>query len=353
MKKNLIYGGLLISALMLAGCSKATEAPVIVVDDSTDEMAYTLVAAAIDDVILTDKMKCTYVQTSDQEVFFDVTGKYVDKVYVKEGETVKKGDLLCELSSGYLEDEIETLEYNIARNELTLTFLDNKELLDKQDVWLLGLSADDAKEKISIVEEKYNKERVAVNDALEFDRLELNKRQKELKASRLYASIDGIIYSLKDNLEGSTSKADTVIMKIVDNTDCLFETDQLQFKEYIEKDQIIDMNSVYSSAAGDYQLIPYDYDNWTDKMLFSVYSGPDSAVIDVGTQGTVIIELDRKENVLCLPKETIHFADGESYVYILNEDNMREVKWVETGLIGDTAIEILSGLKEGDKVVRR
>ena len=82
-------------------------------------------------------------------------------------------------------------------------------------------------------------------------------------------------------------------------------------------------------------------------------SGPENAGIDVGTAGTIQVVADRRENVLCIPLSAIHTADDGSYVYVLNEDNMREVKWVETGLAGDDTVEILSGLTEGERVIRK
>jgi hypothetical protein len=40
-------------------------------------------------------------------------------------------------------------------------------------------------------------------------------------------------------------------------------------------------------------------------------------------------------------------------VYILNENGQREAAWIVTGISGGGVTEIVSGLKEGDKVIRR
>ena len=55
--------------------------------------------------------------------------------------------------------------------------------------------------------------------------------------------------------------------------------------------------------------------------------------------------------MLTVPLKAVHLASGKSYVYVLGEGNMREVKWIETGLFGDETVEILSGLTEGEKVI--
>ena len=76
----------LICVLCLAGCGKTEEAPLVMVDSEEDVVSFNLIPVTYDDVLKVGKIDCTYVQTNSQEVSFNQTGKYVDKVYVKEGE---------------------------------------------------------------------------------------------------------------------------------------------------------------------------------------------------------------------------------------------------------------------------
>ncbi len=59
----------------VSACGKKEEAPFIKVNDSEDVVSYSLVPVTIDDVILTQKVECTYAQTKEQEVSFDTTGR--------------------------------------------------------------------------------------------------------------------------------------------------------------------------------------------------------------------------------------------------------------------------------------
>ena len=61
----------------------------------------------------------------------------------------------------------------------------------------------------------------------------------------------------------------------------------------------------------------------------------------------------RKENALYLPNECIRNAGDKNYVYVVTDEGLRDVVWVTTGLKGDGVTEIVEGLKEGDKVIRR
>ncbi len=358
MKKRALIINLIMSALLLSSCGKAEEIPPVAIETEASEMSYTFSYAAIDDVSIIKKLKCTYVQTNEQEVSFDVTGKYVDKVYVKSGDTVKKGDLLCELSSESLQNSIDSLEYKIKKNELKLSYLDNQELLDRQDIWIAniyyGQSLEATNEKLAQLEKNYESQRISYKDALEFDKEELSLKKKELNNSRLYATMDGVVMDLKSDLEGSTSKEGDVIMKIVDSSDCLFEISEPDYMNYFNEGDIVTMTIVYTSAAGDYELTPYEIDSWTlDKQVFEVISSPDNVSIEVGTTGTIKLTTELKEDVLSLPTECVHEANEEAYVYVMNDDGMREVKWIKIGLIGDSKTEILEGLNEGDKVIKK
>lgn len=345
-------------AMLAAGCGPQEEAPTVVVDSEESVISYSLVNASMDSVVLTQRLDCTYVQTNDQEVSFDVTGKFVDKVYVKNGDDVKKGDLLCELSSSALEEEIEKLTYNIEKNELKLSNLDMNEALDIQDRWVavegMGFfDPDSVNESVVAIKENYDRQRVLINDALEFDREELALKKKELANSRVYATMDGRVYKLKDHLEGSTTKAGTVIMTIVDRDNCLFMVKGIEGKEYFKDGEYVDMNVSYSTASGDYLLLPYDMDNWTENMMFSIYTGPDTGSPEVGTMGTISVVVEEKDNVLSIPRDVLHLAEDKAFVYTLSPDNNREIRYIEVGLIGDDRVEVLSGLTDGEKVVKK
>lgn len=352
--KFILTAFLLILSFALCGCGDNEEVPFINVDSQENIITYALVNVGYEDVVLTQKIDCVYVQTSEQEVSFDVTGKYVDKVYVKAGDKVKKGDVLCELSSKALEESIEDLEYRINRNELLLSFLDQDEHLDIQNVWLtMGGNRERAEEAVENIQAQYELTRQGYNDSLEFDRAELAEKKAELRRSRIYATMDGVIYKIKDNLEGSTTRKGEVIISVVDNKECLFAVKNTDYKDIFKEGETVPMRIPYSSAAGEYELLPKDMDNWDDKLLFTVYTGPDNTEIEVGTTGSITATIDSRTKVLALPKNVVHQADGKSYVYIINENNVREVKWIETGLFGDTNVEIISGLEEGEKVVKK
>ncbi len=73
--------------------------------------------------------------------------------------------------------------------------------------------------------------------------------------------------------------------------------------------------------------------------------------VRLGQTASVGVTIDRAENVLTLPSAVITTAGGRSTVTVL-ENGRQTVKVVETGIKGTSGTEIVSGLDEGDQVVR-
>lgn len=346
----------------LSGCTAVNpDENMVVVDQEVSSIAYEFALVEKGNVTKTEKIPCTYRQTNEQEVAFAISGKYIDKVYVKEGDTVKKGDLLAELSSEELERNIEDLQYAIKRNELLLEHAEVDEAYDLSGLWVnfiyfSGGTSEDEKnlnKNLDAVKRNYRYKNEDYQDALALDKQKLADYQRDLKASRLYASMDGVVYKLKNRLERSTSQKDEVIMHIVNTSECIFETTSPEAVKSIKEGELLEMSIVYGDAAGTYEVRPWHMSEWNEKQYFEVVDGPDNTGIEVGTSGSMKIIIAEKQNVPCVPMDAVHSADGKSFVYMMDEDGMREVVWVETGLVGDNMVELISGIAEGDKVIRR
>lgn len=67
--------------------------------------------------------------------------------------------------------------------------------------------------------------------------------------------------------------------------------------------------------------------------------------------GTVTVLIEEKKDVLYVPKSAITEVNGKEIVYVENEDGIRSIQYIETGLHADNKVEIKDGLKLGDKVI--
>ena len=118
--------------------------------------------------------------------------------------------------------------------------------------------------------------------------------------------------------------------------------------EYL-KDMEYVVISVSGSSAAEYEAIPELTEDGSG-LRFILTGDSASAMIMENTNGSIIVELGRKENVLSVPKAAVHRAGDKVYVYVVDKDGYRRYREVQTGLEGDTRIEILSGLEAGETV---
>lgn len=351
-----------IVSLVCVGCGAvATEEPIIMVDASPDEIVYKLEEISVGDVRKTERVSCEYVQTKQQEVAFDVGGKIIYRVHVKNGDKVAPGDLLVELEDGDIEDQIALLEYQISKNELMLGYLDKAEEFDMQNsyfslVYDSGKTEDDVKDKEKrdeSIAEDYTYQREDIEDNLEFDRRKLEKLKGDLAANRIYATMAGKVINVKKDLEGTTAKRGDVIMNIVDNENGIFESKDTEAASYFQDGVTVPMSISYGDAKGDYELMPYNMSSWGETEQFSIVDRPEGSTIEVGCSGTITATSGMKQSVNRIPLSALYTADDKYYTYVLDEDNMKNVVFIEIGLIGDDYAEVLGGIEVGTKVVRR
>lgn len=356
-KRRTLVGMCLAAVVLLGGCGEASpeQESHVAVENANDKIEYSYLTAEIGDVVVTRSINCTYRQQKEQELSFGITGRQGMKFYVNEGEHVKKGTLLAELAVTSLEEQVEDLEYSIARNELLLKHIELNEALDRSQSWVdyiynHFMDEERNQKNLESIEESYRYQREDCEDALEVDRVELARVKRELAYSRIYAGMDGMVYKINKN---HTSKAGETVITIVDDSQCLFEMEDPEYADYFPEGEPVAMKISSGMAAGEYELLPYDREHWGKVQQFSVLSGPVTTGIEMGTRGTIQLVTESRTQVLCVPKAAIHSADEKYYVYVTDKDNMRQIRWVEVGLIGDTSVEILSGLEAGERVVRK
>jgi len=75
-----------------------------------------------------------------------------------------------------------------------------------------------------------------------------------------------------------------------------------------------------------------------------------STFLRAGYSATADIVLDRREQVLAINEGNLVFEDGRTWVDVMTGEQQFERREVQTGLSDSINIEILDGLREGDKI---
>lgn len=361
----------LVMAGVLGGCgdTENKEENLVIVEQDAAPIDYKLVAVSVDDVKLTQLVTCSYSQLEAQELAFEISGKRVNKVYVKQGDAVKAGQVLAELSGADKKNQIEDLEYRIARNKEVLEQLKKDEEDNISSMWLDALVSETTnhylrgwapgdnreavKNRVDALQKNNSYTITELEDSIALDEKELGLIKREAAQSVLKAKKDGTVSEIKNRLAGSTSVKDEVVIEILDSSECMFLIKDMSLASYVKEDTELEMAIRSGNAAGDYVLVPYDMDNWKDAMTFVISQGGDNVVIEAGTTGYISFVLDERKQVKTLPSTAVHNSDNGYYVYIVGDDGVRQVKWIDVGLVGNDKAEILGGLDDGEKVVLR
>ena len=68
-------------------------------------------------------------------------------------------------------------------------------------------------------------------------------------------------------------------------------------------------------------------------------------------KGTFNLILEQRFDVLYVQKEAIQNADSDPFVYVMDEDGLRAMQSVTTGMSTNEYVEIIAGLNEDDYVI--
>ena len=92
-----------------------------------------------------------------------------------------------------------------------------------------------------------------------------------------------------------------------------------------------------------------------DRPLYNIYVSLDEipdGLADGMTSDTAIT-IAKREGVLCLPRATVRASSGDTTIVKVWDGVQETEKEITIGLRGDTYVEIVSGLSEGEQVVTR
>jgi len=190
---------------------------------------------------------------------------------------------------------------------------------------------------------------------LDMSQLELSLAEASLDALQITAPFDGVILAVSIQVGEMVSQGSPVLQ--------MADPQALEvLVSVVEEDYplltVSQSVELYFDAAPDEiatgrvdRIIPKRVSN--DRPLYQIYISIDKvpdAVVDGMTADAAII-LAQKNNVLRLPRALVQAnADGTATVSIWMKDYTEE-RDITVGLRGDTFIEILSGLEEGEQVV--
>jgi HlyD family secretion protein len=262
-------------------------------------------------------------------------------VGVRKGDLVKKGELIASLDQRELE---KTLKKDL--NDYMTSRWSFEE--DKQETYK-------NKALTNTIQRALDKNQFALDNTV----LDVEITDIALKFSKLYSPIDGVIIDVDAPLPGVNITAGTATFTIADYNDIYFiiNVDEADIGK-IEIGQLVDIKlDAYENQTFPGVINKIGFTSTTTSSGGTAFpvevKFPDNSNLrfKIGMNGDAEIILNTIKNTIAIANEFL-FEDGNTkYVWKLNSSGTPEKKIVRIGLETDDKTEIISGLKENDKIV--
>lgn len=358
MKK--LVGLVLTASLLMTGCGllpAEEEMRSVPIAQTIDEEYFTTVAVKKGTVRSCVYESCTYQYQQTQNLSFSVGGEAVKETYVKLGQKVHAGDVLAELSTDSVQDQIDELTSKSEQLEAEVTYYDGLVSIEEERVRLAkryGKKYDESKlEQLRKTYDEYADNKY-IND------LRLGELETEINGRRLVAGIDGTVDFIKEIpawLNGRINAFDKYISIHSDRTGFIISTMNDGIYEFGDVYDIVTKTGE-SYACEVVKIIRPTGGMGSTRIVLEPISGAEE--LEIGTEGNLMIETDRMDDVLYIPTSALRMVDDKPAVYVIDAGGFRSLKFIEIGLsvekskISDeNRTAVLSGLSLGDSVITK
>ena len=275
-----------------------------------------------------------------EELFFKSAGR-VNKVLVKKGDQVTKGQVLSNLEGGNSDIDLRRAQINLEMSKLNLKLAELHSVPWSPDYpYEIGLK-------------KYD---------VELAQLSLDEVQSQVDSTQIKAGIDGTVLSvfLTEGQPVEAYKA-VIVVAQVDNLEAtadLLDKDLQVLTEGMTV-TVAPVSSPGKAVPGIIRKLPYPYgkavpQNTTeqeDKSTRVTLQGSlDDMGLTLGDLVRVVATLEKRTGVLWLPPQAVRNFEGRQFVVVQDGNGQRRVD-VKVGITGDDRLEITDGVTEGQIVV--
>ena len=316
------------------------------------------------------------------DVGAQVSGQIL-KLYVKTGDEVKQGDLLCEIDPKIQETALKTAKASVAiidaqiaskKAELTKLTLENQrqrrlvklDATSKQDAEVAQAAFDMAKASLEELKAQRQKAQLSVDDAT-----------TNLGYTKITAPMNGTVYATVvsegqtvnanqttptilrlatlDTMKVETEISEADVVNVKPGMDCSFTILGLPYRTFEGKlDRIAPAPSSYESATSTTSTSSSSASTSSTAIYYNsdVIASNEDRTLRIDMTADVTINIADKKDVLALPLAALRSShENSATVYVLDNNDLVKEKQVKTGLKDDQYIEIIDGITMDDRVV--
>ena len=267
-------------------------------------------------------------------------GGYLEAVDVKEGQTVKKGDVLFTILPTLYKAQ---LKADLSEAQLAQVEYDNTRKLVEQ-----GVVSD---QELKMAKAKVSKALATVN-----------KAKAELDFAKVKAPFDGIIDRIYEQ-EGSFIEEGEMLTTVSDNSLMWVyynvpEARYLDFEEATKNGREVDSldfklklaNHKIFSEPGTFGTVESDFNNETGNIKFRADFPNPERLLRHGQTGNILVSQTVKDAIV-IPQRATYEILADKYVYVINDEEVVKQRKINIQHENDDIFVIESGLKPGEKIV--
>lgn len=327
MKLKLVF--LLFAVLFIASCNHHEQKEV--------ETVLTVTSPMIKDTVVL-KQYVSQIQSS-QHIELRVLEKgYLQKVYVDEGQTVTKGQMLFQIMPIVYQAEAHKAKAEM--NAAEIEYQNTKLLSDNNVV---------SKNELALSKAK-----------LEKAKADYELANAHLSFTEIRAPFNGIIGRFKNVRLGSLLDEGELLTTLSDNSKLwvYFNVPESEYLDYIslarrgetKAVQLMMANNEMFPHAGVIETIESDFNNETGNIAFrATFPNPDKTLRH-GQTGTILMSAYLK-NAIIIPQEATFDILDKKYVYVVDETNTVKAREIKLGIELPHLYTVLSGLNTNDKIL--
>jgi len=280
-------------------------------------------------------------------------------------ETIKYRDSVSSSDKTSLDNQksyINTAYANIVSAQQTIysTKITNKKNIDnaKADIETAKVQLKKAEDELNLLTAKARQEDIdAVKAKIKQNEAKISLLKTKISKSYLKSPIQGKITDIKKE-EGEVVQAHEPVVSLLSQQPFQIEADI--YEEDIVKVKVGDPVTINIVAFPNESLkgkvCAIDpVEKVIDGVVYykvTIDFGKEKKGLKPGMTADIVIETDKRENVLIIPKEAIKKRNGKNTVWVFENGEVKE-KEIEIGLVGDDFAEVVSGLKEGEEIIIR
>jgi len=263
---------------------------------------------------------------------FTIPDVYIQAVHVEVGDEVRAGDIVAELDREALTQVLYTAEREINAANIRISHIDERQPLEELETQIRGGGFD---ENIHQDARRGHQTEIAAH------RLATEHFRAEDERRVLRAPMDGTVTQTLAFVPGDVSRIDVDVVTVADESQSFFSVTGRETR-------YLTPGSVHTITINQepHDAVVISVEN--DQALLTLYSGglyhfPERTFLSLH------IVLDEVTDVIFVPARALQRVQDRALVYVM-EGDLRVMREVVTGLVGNNGVEIVSGLREGEVV---